>query len=73
MKRKVTLLALSQAILITGTSLPLSSGAVQNLLGWQTINLAVIPFLVLICLANIWLGGKQAAAVSDPSKQMINQ
>ncbi|MBW2479878.1 MAG: MFS transporter [Deltaproteobacteria bacterium] len=57
----------------TVTLTSLSSGAVQNLLGWQTINLAVIPFLVFICLANIWLRGKQAAAVSDPSKQMINQ
>ena len=32
-----------------------SSGAVQHALGWQTVNLAVIPFLVLIFVANLWL------------------
>ena len=73
MKRNVILLSLSQAMLITGTSLLLassalvgmtfivfstvtltafSSGAVQNILGWKTINMAVIPFLLLIALAN---------------------
>ncbi len=35
-----------------------SSGAVQNILGWQTINAAVIPFLVLIVFANLWLRGR---------------
>jgi MFS family permease len=38
----------------------LSSGAVQNILGWQIINMAVIPFLVLIAVANFWLRGKSA-------------
>jgi len=37
----------------------LSSGAVQNILGWETINMAVIPFLLLIVLANLWLRGKE--------------
>lgn len=35
-----------------------SSGAVQHALGWQTINLAVIPFLALILVANLWLRRK---------------
>jgi len=40
----------------------LSSGAVQNILGWQTINLAVIPFLILTAIANMWLRGKSRHA-----------
>jgi intracellular septation protein A len=32
-----------------------SSGAVQHALGWQTINLAVVPFLIFIMIANLWL------------------
>ena len=38
----------------------LSSGAVQNILGWQTINMAVIPFLIVVFLANLWLKFKEA-------------
>ena len=36
----------------------LSSGAVQNILGWQIINMAVIPFLLLVAIANVWLRSK---------------
>ncbi len=32
-----------------------SSGAIQHALGWQIINLGVIPFLVLVLIANVWL------------------
>ena len=39
----------------TVTLTSFSSGAVQNILGWKTINMAVIPFLILIALANFWL------------------
>ena len=35
-----------------------SSGAVLHALGWQIVNLAVIPFLVLIFVANLWLRRK---------------
>lgn len=35
-----------------------SSGAVQQALGWQTVNMAVIPFLVIVIIANIWLRSK---------------
>ena len=55
----------------TVTLTSLSSGAVQNLLGWQTINMAVIPFLAIIFLANLWLRSKQTA-VSDSTDQSIN-
>ena len=43
----------------TVTLTSFSSGAVQNILGWKTINMAVIPFLILIALANLWLRRKQ--------------
>jgi MFS family permease len=43
----------------TVTLTSFSSGAVQNILGWKTINMAVIPFLILIALANFWLRRKQ--------------
>ncbi len=51
----------------TVTLTSLSSGAVQNLLGWQTINMAVIPFLVIVALANLWLRSKHASPVAESS------
>lgn len=44
----------------TVTLTSLSSGAIQNVLGWKTINMVVIPFLILIAMANLWLRSKQA-------------
>ena len=56
--------ALNDFIVFSTVSLTsLSSGAVQNILGWQIINMAVIPFLVLIALANLWLRGKSGPRV----------
>ena len=43
----------------TVTLTSFSSGAVQHALGWQTINMAVIPFLVLVGVANLWLRSTQ--------------
>jgi len=51
----------------TVTLTSFSSGAVQNILGWATINMAVIPFLILIALANFWLRGKQSVKVPEQS------
>ena len=48
----------------TVTITSFSSGAVQHALGWQTINMAVIPFLLLVGLANLWLRSKQRLMVS---------
>ena len=42
----------------TVTLTSFSSGAVQHALGWQSINMAVIPFLVLVAIANLWLRRK---------------
>jgi hypothetical protein len=33
----------------------LSSGALQNAYGWQAVNRGVIPFLMIIFMAVIWL------------------
>lgn len=49
----------------TVTLTSFSSGAVQQTLGWQTINMAVIPFLVLVAIANLWLRIKAQMPVSD--------
>lgn len=35
-----------------------SSGAAQNTLGWESVNLMVTPLLVLCLLANLWLRGR---------------
>ncbi len=42
----------------TVTLTSFSSGAVQHALGWETVNMAVIPFLVFVVIANIWLRSK---------------
>jgi MFS family permease len=49
----------------TVTLTSFSSGAVQHALGWQIINIAVIPFLVLVGIANLWLRSKPQIPVSD--------
>ena len=49
----------------TVTITSFSSGAVQHALGWKTINMAVIPFLVLVGIANLWMRSKRQTPVSD--------
>ena len=49
----------------TVTITSFSSGAVQHALGWQTINMAVIPFLVLVGIANLWLRNRQRMTAAD--------
>jgi MFS family permease len=49
----------------TVTITSFSSGAVHHALGWQTINLAVIPFLVLVGFANLWLRSTQRRTTSE--------
>ncbi len=53
----------------TVTLTSFSSGAVQNILGWKTINMAVIPFLVLIVFANLWLRGRPEKQVPVSFKE----
>lgn len=48
--------ALNDFVVFTTVSLgSLSSGALQNAFGWQTVNKGVIPFLIIIFLALFWL------------------
>jgi len=49
----------------TVTLTSFSSGAVQHALGWQTINILVIPFLVLVGVANLWLRNTQQIKAAD--------
>jgi MFS family permease len=42
----------------TVTMTSFSSGAIQQALGWQTINIAAIPFLLIVGLSNLWLRSK---------------
>ena len=49
----------------TVTLTSFSSGAVQHTLGWQTINMAVIPFLVIVGAANLWLRNQTRIPVFD--------
>jgi len=49
----------------TVTLTSFSSGAVQHTLGWQTINIAVIPFLTLVVIANLWLRSRPQIPISD--------
>jgi len=48
----------------TVTLTSFSSGAVQYTMGWQSINTAVIPFLVLVAIANLWLRRKPQIQVA---------
>ena len=47
----------------TVSATSLSSGAVQNILGWQIINMAVIPFLIIVFLANLWLRSRPGSQI----------
>jgi MFS family permease len=49
----------------TVTLTSFSSGAIQHTLGWQTINMAVIPFLALVAIANLWLRNKPQIPIPD--------
>ncbi len=44
-------------LLVFGTAALASfgSGAMHHLLGWQTVNMAVAPMVLLVIFANIWL------------------
>jgi MFS family permease len=49
----------------TVTLTSLSAGAVQHGLGWETVNTMVIPSLVLVVFANLWLRKKSNAQNSN--------
>jgi MFS family permease len=45
----------------TVTCTALLSGALYNAFGWQAVNLGVVPPLVLVLCAVLWLGRRRAA------------
>ena len=56
----------------TVTITSFSSGAVQHALGWQTVNIAAIPFLVLVGIANLWLRSTQRTTATDLNPTRVN-
>jgi len=53
-------------VFTTTTTSALTAGALQHLLGWETVNLSVLPLLVVIAMALAWLhfGNTQHASES---------
>ncbi|MBW4653363.1 MAG: MFS transporter [Kaiparowitsia implicata GSE-PSE-MK54-09C] len=45
-------------IFVVGLLASLSAGMLQNTIGWQSLNLALLPWLAFAALAIIWLGRK---------------
>ncbi|MET4699569.1 putative MFS family arabinose efflux permease [Constrictibacter sp. MBR-5] len=43
------------AMFATTATAAFSSGGLLNLLGWETVNLAVVPLLAIVAVALIWL------------------
>jgi MFS family permease len=43
-------------IFLVGLLASLSAGVLQNTIGWQSLNLALLPWLAVAALAIIWLG-----------------
>ena len=42
-----------------------SSGALHHLVGWQTVNVAVIPLIVCVLAANLWLRYSPTPAAAE--------
>ena len=42
-----------------------ASGALHHLIGWQMVNLAVIPLVLLVLAANLWLRVQPAPAAAE--------
>jgi len=53
----------------------ITAGALQNLFGWQVINIAAIPFLVIILLSLVWLSKQrhQEALVHETRLEEVPQ
>lgn len=53
-------------IFLVGLAASLSAGVLQNTVGWQNLNMLLLPWLGLAAAAILWLGskgkGKQAVA-----------
>lgn len=51
-------------IFIVGLSCSFSAGGLLEVLGWQRMNMVLIPWLLAAVLALVWLGWKQRAAAT---------
>lgn len=47
----------------TVTVTAMSSGALLHVLGWTTLNLAVLPFLALVCVGLVWASADRRRAL----------
>jgi MFS family permease len=52
-------------IFAVGLACSLSAGALLQALGWQTLNLVLLPWLGLAALSLLWLGWRQRGAVAS--------
>ena len=53
-------------IFIVGLVASLSAGVLQNTIGWQALNMALLPLLAVTAAAILWLGSRGKEAVSQP-------
>jgi MFS family permease len=54
-------------IFLVGLAASLSAGALQAGLGWQWMNLALLPWLALAAMALLWLGWRGPSALGRPA------
>jgi len=51
-------------IFLVGLAASLSAGLLQNTMGWQNLNLLLLPWLALAAAAILWLGSRGRRAVT---------
>lgn len=50
-------------IVLVSLTTSLGAGAIQNAVGWQTLNVLLIPWLVIAAAAILWLGSRREPAL----------
>lgn len=55
-------------IILVGLAASLSAGALQNTIGWQTLNMLLLPWLALAAAAIVWLGRRRERALETPAQ-----
>lgn len=51
-------------IFLVGLAASLSAGVLQNTVGWQSLNIMLVPWLALAASAVLWLGSREKRAVA---------
>jgi MFS family permease len=54
------------SIYVIGVAASLAAGALLNLVGWQTLNLLLLPWLAAGALALLWLWLQRRASLANP-------